>query len=396
MEPADHRGLLCACTCLSCGRDLQAHLGQHNAWHFQHHVDDPDCNPQPMTLLHAFVRDELAQRRVLRIPAKQLHIEFQELGRTWARRLEVNSHEFEVLRGEAECPLEHVQPDVVYHLAGGATLALEVRYTHAVDDEKQRKLRSACSQSVEFDVSDLPASGIGAEQLETLLLQPHRWRWLVNTQMEQAEWRFRDEVRWVNQLWSVPAKPSHHINVARPAVAKLRKAQSRMAWAAQQLTSVKSRALDAQAAARWLGEQDKVDRVAVACAALGLQPANLPDVFSQTIALALGHHPYSWQVVVFMKFGIGAKAFTSHDAARWAELAMPDRTARFAAEFSNNGFNRTAAALHCLFLSFEAQGMLKSDLNKVLEDRAFSPRFRNPSEMRDYLEGETGRVRSGR
>lgn len=66
---------------------------------------------------------------------------------------------------------------------------------------------------------------------------------------------------------------------------------------------------------------------------------------------------------------------------------MPDRVARFPAELSTNGFNRTAAALHSLFLAYEAQGILKSNGNRVLEDRSFVPRFAKANEMRRYLTG---------
>ena len=268
-----------------------------------------------MTQLHAFVRDELARRKALRIPETRLRIEVRELDRTWSRYIDIATQYFEVLRGEAECQLEDIQPDVLYRLVGDSTLAVEVRYTHAVDDEKRRKLRFACNQSIEFDVSDLSPTGVSVQELEALLEQPQRWSWLVNVDVMHAEWRLRDEVRWMNQRWMARAKLGYQIKVSRPAVAKLRKAQTRMSWAAQQLAALKTQPLEAEAAARWLGQQDKVDRVAIACAALGLEPNKLPDVFSQNIALGLGHHPYSWQVVVFMKFGIGAKVFTSHEAA---------------------------------------------------------------------------------
>src|SRR6185369_9957212 len=82
LEPGQARGLQCKCFCPECGRALQAHLGSIRAWHFQHHVEDVDCNPQPMTLLHAFVRDELARRKTLRVPAVKIATELEVFDET--------------------------------------------------------------------------------------------------------------------------------------------------------------------------------------------------------------------------------------------------------------------------------------------------------------------------
>lgn len=110
------------------------------AWHFQHQAKDVNCNPQPMTLLHAFVRDELVKRKQLVIPAMKVSVEFEELGKTWSATVQVPAETMNIAYAEAERKFDDVQPDVYYELDTQTRIALEVRYAHAVDDIKVKKL----------------------------------------------------------------------------------------------------------------------------------------------------------------------------------------------------------------------------------------------------------------
>ena len=379
------RGLSCACSCPDCRRALVAHMGSVKEWHFQHHVASTGCTPEPMTLLHAYVRDELARRRELTIPAQKHAVVIDESYAKGVYWVEVPANMLDIRHAETEARDGSVQPDVSYVLAGGQRFALEVRYAHAVDDEKRRRLSERYQAAVEFDVSDLPAEGVGAAQLGILLTQGHRWRWLVNGGVAYAEGRLRDKVAWASRHWRPRQRPSHVIVPARPASQKLRKAQTRLPWATAALAKLREERLDAGAAAAWLGSQDVIDRVAIACAALGLEPASLPDVFQQSLEQGLGHHCYSWQVVVFMKFGIGTKPFATQEAAQWAQVALPDRVARSPEVLSLNGFNRTAAAVQTYFLALEAQGFILSRGQRALEERTFRPRFATAADFRHYL-----------
>lgn len=93
------------------------------------------------------------------------------------------------------------------------------------------------------------------------------------------------------------------------AAAKLREAQGKMEWARGQLASMRLLPVDERA--RWLGAMSIVERVAVACAALDLSPNDLPECFAQRVNDGFDRHPYAWQVVLFAKFGLGNKTFTS-------------------------------------------------------------------------------------
>jgi hypothetical protein len=387
------RGLPCNCVCPECGRALQAHLGAKKAWHFQHQAKDVNCNPQPMTLLHAFVRDELAKKKHLVIPRVHVPVEFEELGKVWTATVHLPETTLHIISAEAERRFEEVQPDVYYELENEGGFAIEVRYTHAVDEAKVAKLRRSVSRCVELDVSDLPAAGIGRAAFEQLLLNPERWTWLTNHKIIWDTMMLREGVRWANSAWSLKSRPNAIPKAAGKAQAKQRKAEARLPWAKAQLAKLRVDGAGPLKSMHWLGAQDKVDRVAVACAALGISPTALPDFFLQTIqgknARAIAHHPYSWQVVVFMKFGVGFESFTGHSAAEWTLAAMPDRTEIEDGAKSLNGFTRTAALLQTYFLDLEAQGLLTSDGSKVLETRTFTPKFGRSSELRDFLAGVT-------
>lgn len=158
LDQSVERGLRCKCVCPQCGRPLQAHLDELKGWNFQHHVEAANCQPQPMTLLHAFVRDELAARTQLHVPAKRVQVHVDKLGRRWDGEVELEAADLTIERGETECRVGAVQPDVLLHLEASATFAVEVRYSHAVDDEKTRLLSQAFDRCAEYDVSDLPPS----------------------------------------------------------------------------------------------------------------------------------------------------------------------------------------------------------------------------------------------
>ncbi len=384
------RGLPCNCVCQDCGRQLQAHMGDKKAWHFQHQAKDVNCNPQPMTLLHAFVRDELAKRKQLVIPAKQVPVEFEEVGKTWSDVIQVPAETWNIAVAQAERRFDDVQPDVYYELDRGVNVAVEVRYAHAVDATKVRKLKQVVGMCAEFDVSDLPASGVGQAELEGLLSDPVRWTWLHNGWIYSGTHKLMADLRWTHANWRLEAVPQSAPKLMTKAAVRLKEASARMPWARAQLAKLKVEKSDSTENMHWLGAQDKVDRVAIACAVLGLTPTAMPDYFTQSLGgqnvRAVCHHPYSWQVVLFMKFGIGTEPFNGPSASEWMRVAMPDRTELENGSKSLNGFTRTAAALQFFFLNLEAQGLLDSDKKQPLENKTFKPRFSRAADLRAFLQ----------
>ena len=385
------RGLKCRCICSECGQPLEAHLGTQKAWHFQHATEDRNCNPQPMTLLHAFIRDELARRRELLIPALTVPFEFEEAGSRWSYPLDVETRQLKFLNGTTELRIDGVQPDVVFELEDGGRFAVEVRYSHAVDEAKQAVMRRSFSLAAELDVSDLPASGIRATQLPELLEDPRRWTWLINGIVDTKQRIARNNVRWWHTTWTVRSTAGFEVpRPARPATAKLKLVDSLMSKARTEVARLVAKPPPSDVSRDWLGQQNRLFRVAIACAALRLDPLDLPVWFNQLFHAgpaepSIKHHPYSWQVVLFMKFGVGQAKFTSHEAARWAVKAMPDRMDSTVTTTSTNRFTWPAAAIHRYFLHLEAQGLLESDGSRNLEARVFSPCFLKVRDLHGFL-----------
>jgi hypothetical protein len=82
-----------------------------------------------------------------------------------------------------------------------------------------------------------------------------------------------------------------------------------------------------------------------------------------------------------MKFCIGKKEFSAHDAAEWCVLAMPDRCEREDGTKTLNGFTQTAAALHMYFMMLETQDLLRGVPASGREERRFKPLFETVSQF---------------
>ncbi|MGJ7523252.1 hypothetical protein ACSFA0_22410 [Variovorax sp. LT1P1] len=391
LDETRDRGSLCRCTCPECGRPLQAHLGQRNAWHFHHRADDVDCNPQPMSLLHAFVRDQLALRSELVIPSVEVGFSVPANGIEVQSTVLAPSATYQFTAAHPELRGDGVQPDVVFDVAGGTRLALEVRFTHAVDEAKRVRMMTQYDAAAELDISDLPASGISAEEVARILLEPGRWSWLVNWPLRGMMSAEALRIGWTRTVWR-PGRPDSNPAKVRSANQKLKAAATRMEWAQNALSELRKRALTPEKSAAWLGMQDKVDRVAIACAAMRLNPEELPAFLQQDLVRpkpmrALQHHPYSWQPPVFMKFGLGRRAFTSIEAGSWCLQAMPDRCENDdGSNRSVNGFTLTAAALHLYFMQLEEQGLMYSNNDSEPEDRLWTPAFKRRDDLAEFLE----------
>jgi hypothetical protein len=201
---------------------LQAHMGEAKAWHFQHDVDDVNCDPQPMTLLHAFVRDRLAERRQLWLPGGSIQVATEVLGRRWSEQIEIPDRVYVFSSGAAEVHVGKVQPDVLFEMPHKWALAVEVRKTHAVDAAKQERLQSTFIDAIEFDVSDLSAQGITDDDLERILHERHRWKWIAWMERCRAESQLHFRVLWEKRDWKADVSYFSKAMPCKPAaVAKL-------------------------------------------------------------------------------------------------------------------------------------------------------------------------------
>jgi len=389
LQEPDDRGLACRCVCRVCKRELAAHLGAKQSWHFQHKSSDVACNPQPMSLLHAYVRDSLASRKTVSLPDLKEDHHVLELGRQWPVPVRIPATTVEVESGRAEVWSEGIQPDVVYKLTTGETLAIEVKVTHAVDEEKVAKLKERFSASLELDVSDLPATGIGDAELDAVLADTRRWTWLHSLRVTTILSLARKDITWANKAWRPSSNPLPEPSPQAPASKKLDLVARRMAWAKAALEQRSTQRHSAESNQAWLGSLAKEDRAAISCVQLGLDPKRLPDYFTQRLegrcSGPFEHHGYSWQPVVFMKWGLHREPFTSSEVAEWAALALPDQIGPVDGPTSLNGFSRPAAVLHLLLRNWAAQGLLVAEGGPRPEAVTFRAAFAKKAELQAQM-----------
>jgi hypothetical protein len=177
----------------------------------------------------------------------------------------------------------------------------------------------------------------------------------------------------------------------RPNRELLSQVAERMDWANLQVEALRRQSVGSEAATEWLGAQECLDRVAVACAALGLPPDKLPGFLQQELPAnearhGLPYEPLTWQPLVFMKFCIGNSEFSAHDVDRWARVAMPGCRYTDDETKSLNGFTRTAAALHHFLLQLEVQHVLCwTRYTPAPQDVTFTPRFSTARRFREFV-----------
>lgn len=387
LDPATSRGRLCGCLCKDCERPLQAHMGELRAWHFQHDAEDVDCNPQPMTLLHAYVRDQLALKRELWLPGGPVDVFADVWGTRKHAQITIPDRTYSFSEGRIEVGLGAVRPDVVLKIPDKWDFAVEVRKTHAVTAEKREHLRLQFVDAIEFDVSDLPATGITKLELEKALHERHRWKWLLWSEERRVQSRYHDRVSWELSTWKAYGKFNKVAEAIKPhANARLKQAAKRLPWAQQELARIRAVGANRMDRAAELGRLGPEDRVAVMCAATGIDPTRMPVFFIQRSHCSFNRHAYAWQLPTFAAFGFGQESFTSDELAAWMGVAMPDCLPYNPDEMTKNGFSRTRAAAHSWLLQLEVQGLLSSDKSRRLEDRVFRPCFAGRADFQAFLE----------
>lgn len=403
LDPRSDRGRACDCVCAQCGRPLVAHFGELKAAHFQHLVEEVSCNPQPMTLLHAFARDHIASKRELWLPGLKETFRDDRWGQTWTEEFSFPEGLVEVSSSTTETPVFDIVPDVLLELAGPSSrLAVEVKFTHAVDQVKQEKIHRLRLNCIEFDISDLPSETVSASVLDTCLKDPRRWTWIWSAQREEAAYRFKHRVGWEGGIWEVDRKRIGPADLNMPpATARLRVAQARLPWAKETYEAYRAKTPEGaprpsqMETAAWLASFETEDRMAIFCAAMGLEPINLPVNFQQKVQQGFDRHPYAWQLGIFVAFGFRRELFSSEDVAVWLKAAMPECVRPEPGGRRRNGFTLNSASAHFFLLLLEHQGLILSNGHIKLEQRKFRARFKSISQFHRHLPaiiGATGVV----
>ncbi|WP_421172400.1 competence protein CoiA family protein [Aeromonas sp. 601115] len=169
-------GLACGCLCPGCGASLVAKKGKKKLHHFAH-AKDADCGSGVETALHLAAKEILEIRRVIFLPA----VEVKVPGRSYSRVLDILAPEKEYSLEQVvlERRIDSIVPDVIAHIRGRA-IAIEIKVSHAVDDNKATIFRGLGLSVIEIDLSKAPRT-FTLEELEPLVIGPGKHKsWVFN------------------------------------------------------------------------------------------------------------------------------------------------------------------------------------------------------------------------
>lgn len=182
-------GLACNCICPKCGFALEAHKGEVQRHHFQHH-SVAECKGAFESQLHLLSKAILEEYKALTLPPYVGRYCF------YPQRQQTFT---EVVK---ECAQDDLQPDCLckYRDEQGneQTLWVEILYSHAVDEEKAQKIRERKIACVEIDVSQLfkDADVVDKDTLTDFLLNsPDNRKWINNPQGDEQVLSEATEIR---------------------------------------------------------------------------------------------------------------------------------------------------------------------------------------------------------
>ena len=165
------RGLACGCLCPGCGGKLVAKKGTQRTHHFAH-ANTVDCDVLGESALHLACKEVIQEYREMELPVVT-SCERQEsnfaASSTRVRFDEVRS----------EHAIGSIVPDITA-TADGHTLCVEIKVTHAVDDEKSRCYETLQQSAIEVDASDLPRDALRHVIKERIIDCTKHKRWIYN------------------------------------------------------------------------------------------------------------------------------------------------------------------------------------------------------------------------
>ncbi|MCP5299112.1 MAG: hypothetical protein H6954_05345 [Chromatiaceae bacterium] len=174
------RGDACGCVCPHCKQPLRANKGSLKVHYFSH-VPGTECGAGYESALHYAAKQVLLEARAMPLPFLFVDASAKDLD---GNRHELVEHlipedtELEILNAIAERPIGDIRPDLFLNAPQSAVI-VEIAVTHAVDFEKQEKIRSLGFPAIEIDLSDAPRD-LGWEFVRERVLDSIHARWIFH------------------------------------------------------------------------------------------------------------------------------------------------------------------------------------------------------------------------
>jgi len=143
------RGLQCGCICPGCEAPLIARQGDKNIHHFAH-ASGASCEGAYETSLHRAAKQVLEEEMHIVLPAVTVNLKNNRGPIEFAPEVDRKIDSIEL-----EKKLGTTIPDVTA-IIGRNKLAIEVKVTHGIDDEKLSRIEHEGVPTIEINLSDLP------------------------------------------------------------------------------------------------------------------------------------------------------------------------------------------------------------------------------------------------
>jgi len=188
-------GLRCNCVCPCCGDPLVARIrGRKKEKHFAH-ASGSDCEKGYESAVHILAKDVIEEGALIRLPSA-----VSSFGSSGyfviddVIRFQAQISESKVIRPDenkvfVEKDLGAIRPDVMIE-SGDIPLIIEILVTHAVDEEKRKRIKDLDISCIEIDFSYYKHTEIGKEEIRNALegKDPNiRVSWVYNRKIEKQD-----------------------------------------------------------------------------------------------------------------------------------------------------------------------------------------------------------------
>lgn len=169
-------GLACGCRCPGCDAPLVAKKGKANLHHFAH-AKDADCGGGVETALHLAAKEIIERRKCIFLPAVEVVSKTLSYHKVLANIAPEKDYSLDQVALERR--VDSIVPDLLAYVRG-RPIAIEIRVTHAVDEEKTTRFRSLGLSAIEIDLSKAPRT-FTLEELEPFVIGPGPHKsWVFN------------------------------------------------------------------------------------------------------------------------------------------------------------------------------------------------------------------------
>lgn len=168
-----HNGLACNCTCPICGEKLIARKGHGGKTpHFAHQQYSPCTHPEyiKQSTIHAMAEQVFLEEKEINLPSLST-----QAGNYIAHFF--NGGKWQIEEVELEKKISGFIPDIILK-KGNEILLVEIYVTHAVNEDKRKKILEANLPVLEIDLSEFIHDNMTKEDLRLHLRELSRMKWI--------------------------------------------------------------------------------------------------------------------------------------------------------------------------------------------------------------------------